>query len=325
MEPLISVIVPVYNVENYLEKCLQSLVKQTIPLKIIVINDGSSDNSEKIISKFINEYSNILYIKKENGGIADVRNVGLANVTTKYFGFLDSDDYIESTMYEDMLKKAIENDSDLVVCQFYWEELNGSKKIGYDGPYLPKKDMLVKLMATLWNKLYKTETIKAINVKFPTGYRYEDAYFLYAITPFINKISFIETPYVHYIQREGSITHNHNEKVKDMIHVFESLLSFYRDNNMYDLYFDELEYLFTKFFLGNSFLRTVQIEDKKIRNETLDMSINLLVNNFPNYQQNRYLVELKGLKNKYFKLVDKNNYKFFAYLFMLKEKLCRLN
>ena len=317
MEILVSVIVPVYNVEKYLKKCLDSLVKQTIPLKIIIINDGSSDNSEQIINKFINDYQNIIYIKKDNGGIADVRNIGLANVDTKYFGFLDSDDYIEPTMYEDMLKNAIDNDSDIVVSQFYWEELSGKRKVGYDGPYLPKKDMLVKLMATLWNKLYKTESIKKINVKFPTGYRYEDAYFLYAITPFINKVTFIQKSYVHYIQREGSITHNHNEKVKDMIHVFESLLEFYKKEKIYDLYFEELEYLFTKFFLGNSFLRTVQIKDKTIRNQTLDLSINLLTSKFPNYKNNRYLNELGGLKNKYFKLVNKNNYRFFANIFRI--------
>ncbi len=317
MDTLISVIVPVYNVEQYLSKCLDTLVNQTIPIQIIVVNDSSPDNSQNIIDEYAAKYPNIKSYIKENGGIADVRNFGLSKVDTPYFGFVDSDDYIELDMYEKMLKKAMEDDADVVVSNFIWEYPD-KEIIGIDGPYQPKKEMLVKLMATLWNKLYKTETIKNIPVTFPTGYRYEDAYFLYAITPYLNKISFIEESFVHYVQRDGSITHTHNDKVKDMIIVFEKLLKHYKDNNIYDEYHNELEYLFTKFFLGNSFLRAVKIKDKKDRQTTLDLSIEILTKNFPNYYKNPYLRSLKGMKNFYFRCVRKWNYNLFAFIFSMK-------
>ena len=218
-------------------------------------------------------------------------------------------------MFEKLLA-AIENEqADVAVSQFYWEYSEDKKTLGLDGPYAPGKQMLVSQMATLWNKLYRTEWVKSVPLKFPTGYRYEDAYFLYCLAPFVRKAAFVEQPFVHYVQREGSITHNHNEKVKDMIHVFESILDFYRRNDLYDAYQTELEYLFTKFFLGNSFLRTVQIKDKKIRKETLKLSYEILSKNFPNYMHNPYLKSLPGLKNRYFSLVRRWNYSIFAVFF----------
>lgn len=313
MKPQVSVIVPVYNVEKYLVKCLDSLVNQSIPVNIIVVNDASPDNSQVIIDEYAKKYPNIQSFIKENGGIADVRNYGLSKVDTPYFGFLDSDDYAELNMYETLLNKAIEEDADVVTSPFYWE-YPGKQTIGLDGPYHPQKEMLVNLMATLWNKLYKTETIRKTGVEFPTGYRYEDAYFLYAITPFLNKVSYVGQSFVHYVQREGSITHTHNDKVKDMVAVFDKLLLHYKTRGIYDIYYNELEYLFTKFFLGNSFLRTIQIKDNKMRNETLDLSINILVDHFPHYYKNPYLTSLGGLKNTYFKLVRKWNYKILAFV-----------
>ena len=316
MKAKVSVIVPVYNVEKYLAKCLDSLVNQTMPIEIIVINDSSLDSSQSIIDSYASKYPNIKSYVKENGGIADVRNYGLDKVETEYFGFLDSDDYAKLDMYEKLYHKAIEEDADIVVSNFYWVN-NDKITIGLDGDYQTKKEMLVKLMATLWNKLYKTSTIKNSKLRFPTGYRYEDAYFLYAITPYINKISYVNEAFVYYVQREGSITHTHNDKVKDMVYVFESLLRHYQDNDLYNEYYDELEYLFTKFFLGNSFLRTVQIKDPKIRNETLALSFQILEDNFSKYYNNKYLNSLPGLKNKYFKIVRKWNYKLFAYIFRI--------
>lgn len=316
----ISVIVPVWGVEKYLAKCLDSLVHQSVPVKVLVINDSSPDKSQDIIDEFKEKYPDLIesYIKP-NGGIADVRNYGLSKVETEYFGFLDSDDYAEPDMFEKLLNVIEKEKADVAVSQFYWEYPD-HKVLGLDGPYEAGKQMMVQQMATLWNKLYRTEWVKSIPLQFPTGYRYEDAYFLYCLAPFVRKVVFVEEPFVHYVQREGSITHNHNEKVKDMVHVFESILDFYRKNDLYEQYKCELEYLFTKFFLGNSFLRSVQIKDKKLRNETLEMSYRVLSENFPDYMKNPYLQTLPGLKNRYFSLVRKWNYPLFAQVFGILQK-----
>ena len=113
----VSVIVPVYNVEKYLDKCLDSLANQTLKdLEIIIVNDGSPDNSEDIIKKYTKKYKNFKYYKKENGGLSSARNYGIKYASGDYIAFLDSDDYVKSDMYEKMYEKAIKGNYDLVVC-----------------------------------------------------------------------------------------------------------------------------------------------------------------------------------------------------------------
>ena len=113
----VSIIVPVYNVESYLDKCLNSLVNQTLKdIEIIVINDGSTDNSQKIIDKYSKKYKNIINITKENGGVSEARNLGLEKASGEYIGFLDSDDWIEPDMYELMYQKAKTENFDIVAC-----------------------------------------------------------------------------------------------------------------------------------------------------------------------------------------------------------------
>ena len=174
--------------------------------------------------------------------------------------------------------------------------------------------MLVKMFATLWNKLYRTAWVQSINLKFPSGYRYEDASFLYKLVPYVKTWTYVPEAFVVYMQREGSITHNHNERVKDMIYVFEDLLNYYQTRKIYDSYQPELEYLFTRFFLGNSFLRSCQIQDKSDRNTTLKLSYELLSKHFPNYAGNAYL-KAKGLKNRYYRSVNRWTYPKYAFVF----------
>ena len=129
--PKVSIIVPVYNVEKYIEKCLESLVNQTLEdIEIIVVNDGTKDNSKEKILQYIEKYpQKIVYLEKENGGLSDARNYGLPVAKGEYIAFLDSDDYIEKNMYEEMYKKAKEENSDMVECDFLWEYLNSEKKV----------------------------------------------------------------------------------------------------------------------------------------------------------------------------------------------------
>ena len=115
----ISVIVPVYNVQKYIDNCLKSLVTQTIKdIEIIIVNDGSKDNSEKIIEK---------YVEKENGGLSSARNYGLEYATGEYIAFLDSDDYVDCKMYEEMYNLAKKENADMVECDFIWEWKYGKK------------------------------------------------------------------------------------------------------------------------------------------------------------------------------------------------------
>ncbi|MDY4972456.1 MAG: glycosyltransferase [Erysipelotrichaceae bacterium] len=313
----LSVIVPCYNGEKFIGRCLESLVNQTLQdIEIIVINDGSTDNSQDIIDSYANKYHNIKAYKIPNSGIADARNFGVSKVETPYFGFLDCDDYTDVTMFEKMYNKAIETNAQVVVSNFYWVK-GKKKKLEKEGPYNTGKDMLIHLFAVLWNKIYDTEFVRSTNIRFPSGNRYEDAYFLYCLAPNIERLAFIDEAFVHYVQHENSITHNNNEEVKNMITIFDNILNYYAHTNRYDEYHDELEYLHIKFFLGNSFLRSARIDDKQDRDYTIQLGWNMLNDEFPDWHHNHYLKELPGLKNLYFRMVYDWNVMLFAYLFRI--------
>ena len=177
--------------------------------------------------------------------------------------------------------------------------------------------MLIHLFAVLWNKIYDTEFVRSTNIRFPSGNRYEDAYFLYCLAPNIERLAFVDEAFVHYVQHENSITHNNNEEVKNMITIFDNILNYYAHTNRYDEYHDELEYLHIKFFLGNSFLRSARIDDKQDRDYTIQLGWNMLNDEFPDWHHNHYLKELPGLKNLYFRMVYDWNVMLFAYLFRI--------
>ena len=163
----VSVIVPVYNVEKYIRKCLDSLVNQTLEnIEIIIVDDGSTDTSKDIIKEYMDKYKNIKYYQKENGGLGDARNYGLQYATGKYIAFLDSDDYIRVRTYQLMYEKAEKEDSDIVECNFYWTYQNRKRKdIGEK--YFGKQEMFEKARVIAWNKLYRKEMLDRANVEFP--------------------------------------------------------------------------------------------------------------------------------------------------------------
>ena len=156
----VSVIVPVYNVEKYIEKCLESLVNQTLKdIEIIVVNDGSPDNSQKIIDKYVQKYPKKIksYIK-ENGGQGSARNFGLQKAEGEYIGYVDSDDYVELDMYEKLYNKAKKENLDIVICGSHNVTEEGLKTIELDRQIFKdkKKNAFFGRMA-VWNKIYKKD------------------------------------------------------------------------------------------------------------------------------------------------------------------------
>ena len=158
--PKVSIIVPVYNVEKYITKSLESLVNQTLEdIEIIIVNDGTKDNSMKIVREFaIKNPKKIVCLEKQNGGLSDARNYGIPYAKGEYIAFLDSDDYVELDMYEKMYKLAKKENSDMVECDFYWEYPNKCK-IDTGDIYHGQRDMLEKVRVVAWNKLIKREIL----------------------------------------------------------------------------------------------------------------------------------------------------------------------
>ena len=311
--PKVSVIVPIYNVEKYLEKCINSLLSQTLEdIQIILVNDGSKDNSGNIAKEYEkNNKDRVIYVEKENGGLSDARNYGLKYATGDFIAFLDSDDYIEKNAYEEMYNKAIEENADYVECDFIWEFPN-KIRVDKQYPYKNKKEMLSFVRVVAWNKLIKRQLITDNNLEFPKGLRYEDVEFTYKLIPFINKFTYVDKPFIHYVQREGSIANVQNERTAEIFTVLDNVIEFYKKNNIYEKYRDELEYNYARYLLCSSLKRMCKIKDKTIREKLLTESWERLKLNFPNWKENVILKTVNIGKNKYMRTVNKSTYKIYS-------------
>ena len=316
--PKVSVIVPIYNVEKYLEKCINSLLSQTLEdIQIILVNDGSKDNSGNIAKEYEqNNKDRIIYVEKENGGLSDARNYGLKYATGDFIAFLDSDDYIEKNAYEEMYNKAIEENADYVECDFIWEFPN-KIRVDKQYPYKNKKEMISFVRVVAWNKLIKRQLITDNNLEFPKGLRYEDVEFTYKLIPFINKFTYVDKPFIHYVQREGSIVNVQNERTAEIFTVLDNVIEFYKKNNIYEEYRDELEYNYARYLLCSSLKRMCKIKDKTIREKLLTESWERLNLNFPNWKENVILKTVNIGKNKYMRTINKTTYKIFTSIFVL--------
>ena len=311
--PKVSVIVPIYNVEKYLEKCINSLLSQTLEdIQIILVNDGSKDNSGNIAKEYEkNNKDRVIYVEKENGGLSDARNYGLKYATGDFIAFLDSDDYIEKNAYEEMYNKAIEENADYVECDFIWEFPN-KIRVDKQYPYKNKKEMLSFVRVVAWNKLIKRQLITDNNLEFPKGLRYEDVEFTYKLIPFINKFAYVDKPFIHYVQRKGSIANVQNERTAEIFTVLDNVIEFYKKNNIYEEYRDELEYNYARYLLCSSLKRMCKIKDKSIREKLLTESWERLNLNFPNWKENVILKTVNIGKNKYMRTVNKSTYKIYS-------------
>lgn len=314
----VSIIVPAYNVENYIQKCLETLVNQTLQeIEIIVVNDGSTDKTKSRIEKFMLAYpEKIKYLEKTNEGLSEARNYGLPSAHGKYIGFIDSDDYIEPNMFEEMYKKAEEEQADMVECDFIWEYPN-KQKIDIGKIYRNKKEAFLYARVVAWNKLIKRETLENAKILFPKGLRYEDTEFFYKLLPSLKKISFVKKPLVHYIQRSNSIANTQNKRVKEIFEIWNNILKFYKEKNLFEEYKNEIEYTYTRFLLCSSLLRIVKVGDKKTRKELEKLTWEELNSNFPNWKKNPILKREKSAKNLYMKMVNKSSYKIFCKIFEL--------
>ncbi len=225
MNDLISIIVPIYNVEKYLKKCLESIINQTYEnLEIILVNDGSTDRCGEICEEFTKKDKRIKVIHKENGGLSDARNVGIKNAMGSFIGFVDSDDYIHETMYEMLYHDLKKYDGDIAICEFQDVDENGKglevfkKSNSTEGvEILNKIDALHLLIegrciqSAAWNKLYKIELFK--NIEFPKGRVIEDRATMYKIFDKVNKIINNKKVCYYYVQRKNSIMHTINCKL----------------------------------------------------------------------------------------------------------------
>lgn len=214
----ISVIVPVYNVENYVEKCLSSIVKQTYRnMEIIVIIDGSTDKSEQICKKYAATDQRIIVISQDNQGLSAARNIGLDRMSGSYVMFVDGDDFLEEDCVSKAYKKITKTDSDIVMFDYdiMYKNRTVKRKISTEEYTLHshiemlQKNLDGEITDVIWNKIYRTELFK--DLRFPKGINYEDIAMTYRLLERCKSFSYLQECLYHYIVRMGSITRSYEK------------------------------------------------------------------------------------------------------------------
>lgn len=209
----ISVIVPVYKVEAFLDRCVQSIVSQSYKnLEIILVDDGSPDNCPSLCDAWAAKDSRIKVIHKENGGLSDARNAGMAIATGELMGFVDSDDWIAPGMYQHLYDRMKEDNSDIATCgvEMVWEDGTLSRVLTRSGSCVLNQEEAMRaiieeswLKQPVWYKLYKTELVRQI--PFPVGKYHEDVFWSYQAVSKAQKVSVSDKIGYYYFQRSDSI------------------------------------------------------------------------------------------------------------------------
>lgn len=288
----VSVIIPIYNAEKYLDKCLKSLVSQSLKeIEIIAINDGSTDNSLQIIKKYHKKYpSKIIIIDNQNNGIGKTRNIGIEIARGEYITFIDSDDYVTLNMLERCYLHAINNNLELVVCNYYEinESDNSVKEILLKhfqvNNLSENRNLLFEINSAPWNKLYKRSLFDNEKIRFPEKIKYEDLGLIPIILNEAKGIGSINVFGNYYLIRSKSETTTIDKRIYDIFKILDIVNSYYKKNSYFN---DELEFLnISKIFVYTISQRN--ISNKKAREDFIDEAFKYLNTNFPNWRNNKY-------------------------------------
>ena len=290
----VSVIVPIFNSEKFLKRCIDSLINQTLDdMEFILINDGSTDSSEKIINSY--DDSRIKYFKRSNHGIGATRNFGIDHSKGEYIGFLDSDDYVESDMYEKMYNECINKDLDIVICDHFIEKGNDSNILKFvDFGVTCLNDMpnlLLDINLAPWNKIY-SRNIFSSDTYYPVGVKYEDTPWVALMMSRANKIGKLNEPLYHYIVHDNSQTTVIDERVFDIFKITDILLDNLGDNKYIKSSVDDLViYLITKYTISQRYLK-----NKKSRDRFIDYAFDYLNRKIPDFKKSNFFKNRNRLK-----------------------------
>ena len=235
----VSVIVPVYNIEEYIERCLDSLVHQDLKdMEIIVVDDGSTDNSPKICKSYAKKYPNIKYISQRNQGLSAARNTGISAAKGEYIGFVDGDDFVKNGMFSTLYNNAIKNDVLISCCGYeeYYDNGETYVPIAFGVKKKYKRDEALDLFLVeryfgvlAWNKIYRRELFN--NIKFPVGKLYEDILTVYKLIDLAGGLYYDSTPQYYYYYRSDSISNAHfSPKTLGIVEAVDEVVEFYRKN-----------------------------------------------------------------------------------------------
>lgn len=281
----ISVIVPVYNVELYLRKCLNSLVNQSLEqMEILVVNDGSNDGSQKILDEYTDKYpEKVISFVKENGGQASARNLALQHAKGEFVGFVDGDDWVDCKMFESMYEKAIEEDADIIIC-------NTVDQFDDHEVFHRQSDVgKLRKCGSVCNKIFRRNLIG--EVRFPTGLWYEDLCFGVKLLLSTEKIAYCEDHFYHAVVRQGSTMNNNNaRKNLDMLLIMDEIIEFTKDKGIYEELNYDLEYMVIEHILITSINRVAEQKNTE-KKEIIEQMRKYALEHFPDFRKDKAFKE----------------------------------
>lgn len=286
----VSVIVPVYNCENTIESCLESILNQTLDeIQIIIINDGSFDNTNKILQKYLNCYSNkIKLINKDNEGQGKARNIGIDLAEGEFITFVDADDTIELNMLKKLYEIATKEKSDIVICDYY-EITNGEKRLRKAIPQLTgdlKKDFIV-WVAGPCNKIIKKDILKQNELYFAQEGIYEDIAMIPLVGAYANKIEYCEEPLYNYFIVEGSTMRQStfNDKLLSIYSALEKIENGFIKSGYLKGYKEELEFIYIKHLLYAGSGRFLEYKEGR---KEIPKIVQIIKLKYPKWKKNKY-------------------------------------
>lgn len=240
MSPLVSIVVPIYKVEKYLHQCIDSILAQTLrEIEVILVDDGSPDSCPAIVDAYAEKDERVIAIHQPNGGYGKAVNTGIARATAPYIGIIESDDWIEPTMYEKLYNRAIDTQADIVKCMFWkydsslepgkqdelWLTNTHNLMAAPDTPFAPADwEPIFFYHASLWSNLYKAELVKQIHIPETAGAAYQDFPFIMEALAHANSMSIVKEPLLHYRMeaQQGSSSTANDQRLMRMAAMTEA-------------------------------------------------------------------------------------------------------
>ncbi len=306
----VSIIVPVYNMQHYLERCLESLVHQTLDsIEIIIVNDGSIDDSQRIIDVYAKNYPRkVVSYYTENGGLSRARNFGVSHARGTYIGFVDSDDYVDIHMFEELFKKGEAMNADIIcspitfeyhdhIVKEFFPDVSIFGENTVDSPAI-----LESTRSYACSKIYRKNFWDAERISFPEGIWYEDTATIYPALVKAKKVEAVNYPFYHYDKtREGAITQTVSPKVFDIFQATSILMESAKQMRHIEKFMDVITSLCVK----HIFMRIKLImksNDENLKNEFLETSLMFLTTNVPDWKNCSYMNKMHLSRRLYYTL-----------------------
>ncbi|PGT51021.1 family 2 glycosyl transferase [Priestia megaterium] len=292
----LSVIIPIYNVEEYLGDCLDSLIKSMKLTKhkneinVILVNDGTKDNSGEIAKKYSSNH-NFRYVEKTNGGLGDARNFGLKYVASEYVAFIDSDDKISEDFFPKIFR-ALEDKPDLVIFDWY-DYLEEEDKLDKVVKGIENPDYLWTVQPSAWNKVYKRNLFEEI--KFPKGKVYEDVGTIYKLLSKVEVYNYVDSPlYIYRKGRQNSLLTTISPKINDIYDVLEDTYFYYCNTIDENIKIKEgLGYQYIKLLMWSNMYRQLKFYKFKYLffYKKMKYTRSLIYEKFPDWNESKFLHE----------------------------------